>query len=421
MSVYRRREPNRNPNLRARRPLIRSTPKVARPTAPADRGGPNPQTKILNNGAPHGYKQSKPITFTGPPSPRTTKATLYAVIGSWFEGDIIAECVRNLKANGVEKIFLVDNDSPDDTVAKAEAAGVIDVRSFKTAYYDDDVRLRLMNSVMQEITEAEKLPELWWLSLDADEFPCGPNGERVIDFVNSLPPEVNCVGCDSIDLYPEGPDYYADGMHPADMMFKAIRRKEHRDIYCNRSHWKHPLTRQRGGVYELAQSRGAHVPYTTSGLQAVEPASELTLFHAPLRRPENARKRLEALCGANQSLGGRPRSASDDKVTKGNGAVKRWRSLEAIYAGRWMDVELPHAQGYGGDITGIALYDWRKKLAPSAIGFPRWYPRPVSKELLALPVIQPTACCSTAGSVLASSNLDESSSNACCTDGGSSR
>ena len=48
---------------------------------------------------------------------------LFAIIGTWMEADVIEATVRNAFTQGCERVFLVDNDSPDDTVERALAAG----------------------------------------------------------------------------------------------------------------------------------------------------------------------------------------------------------------------------------------------------------------------------------------------------------
>jgi hypothetical protein len=48
---------------------------------------------------------------------------LYAIVVTWMEADVIAATVANALAQGCDRVLLVDNDSPDDTVARAVAAG----------------------------------------------------------------------------------------------------------------------------------------------------------------------------------------------------------------------------------------------------------------------------------------------------------
>ena len=48
---------------------------------------------------------------------------LFAIVGTWMEADVIEATVKNAFTQGCERVFLVDNESPDDTVEKAIAAG----------------------------------------------------------------------------------------------------------------------------------------------------------------------------------------------------------------------------------------------------------------------------------------------------------
>ena len=43
----------------------------------------------------------------------------YAIVGTWMEADVIADTVANAFTQGVDRVFLVDNESPDDTVERA--------------------------------------------------------------------------------------------------------------------------------------------------------------------------------------------------------------------------------------------------------------------------------------------------------------
>ena len=105
----------------------------------------------------------------------------------------------------------------------------------------------------------------------------------------------------------------------------------------------------------------------------MKPAWQTWLFHAPLRREEDARRRLDALCSKNDDLGGLHRSVGDDRLIGGQGAIKRWRSLDAVYSGRWKDVEHPHSQIYGRQVFGVTLYPWRV-VAPDLSGlWQEWF------------------------------------------------
>ena len=61
---------------------------------------------------------------TNPPRPISVlPVRLFGLVGTWFEADIIEATVRNAFAQGCERVFIIDNESPDDTVERAVAAG----------------------------------------------------------------------------------------------------------------------------------------------------------------------------------------------------------------------------------------------------------------------------------------------------------
>lgn len=375
------RPPSRQPNRATRpRPAIRHAPKpVGRPVNPPK---PPNRGRELNTGAFDGFIRVLPTVAEATLLETPVPTALYAVIGTWFEADVIEATVKNCLANGFSKVFIVDNASPDDTCAVAQAAGATIAQVYKTAFYDDDYRIRLMNEAMARVTAQEKLPSLWWAFLDADEFICGPGGMRLYDYLARLPAAFNTIGVRTVDLYPSVAPYYTSGLHPADCQELALHRRAARNAFCTMGHWKHLLFRTDAGRVDFSQSRGSHLPFirpqpgTKSPVQRLhEPPPGGVLFHAPFRSKEATGKRLEALCGKRRELGGQGRNAGDDMATGGNGAIKRWRSFDNVYAQRWDQVELPHCQQFGKNVVGISPLPWRV-LLPDVTTFPRWYPDP---------------------------------------------
>lgn len=391
------RRPLRHPSRPSRpippRPAPRPTPKPPpRPAPKTPAKSPPPKQWVagddpvvshakLNCGAMAGHIHLYPSTDVAPRRATPSTAEIYAVIGTWHEADVIEATVKNCLANGVKKVFIIDNDSPDRTCAVAEAAGAIVSKVYKTTLYDDDYRVRLVNECAAAVTTAEKLPELWWMFLDADEFPCGPNGERLLDFVRSLDPKFNIVGANAVDLYPVDGQLYRPGLHPADVLTQGMWRKHGRGVFCSKGHWKHLLFRTQNGNFDLSLARGFHIAYVKPipdtnrpSILTKEPPETMFLFHAPIRAKEDTFRRLEALCGK-ATADGKPRSAGDDKLLGSQGAIKRWRHLEDIYAGNWDRVALPHCQMYGQNVVGLTLLPWRN-LVPTMTTFPRWYEDP---------------------------------------------
>ena len=94
----------------------------------------------------------------------------YAIIGTWMEADVIADTVANAFAQGVDRVFLLDNNSPDDTVALATGAGADVVLTYSTAGFEEHYRYNLMNEYVRHCSESSDYDHVWWLWMDADEF-----------------------------------------------------------------------------------------------------------------------------------------------------------------------------------------------------------------------------------------------------------
>src|SRR2546429_7689227 len=90
-----------------------------------------------------------------PGDPAVLPVRLFAVLGTWMEADVVAATVRNAIAQGCERVYLVDNDSPDDTVDVARREGAILARTFSSDRYDERLRLRHMNEVVAEQSEGD--------------------------------------------------------------------------------------------------------------------------------------------------------------------------------------------------------------------------------------------------------------------------
>jgi hypothetical protein len=106
----------------------------------------------------------------------------------------------------------------------------------------------------------------------------------------------------------------------------------------------------------------------------IEPPDDLYMFHAPIRAEEHTFARLKALCDT-QGIDGKTRDAADNATIGKEGSIKRWRTLQHVYAQEWHKVELPHTQRWRQAIVGIAPLPWRSILTDVKT-FPRWYPEP---------------------------------------------
>jgi glycosyl transferase family 2 len=328
----------------------------------------------LNGGAPLGWQAITPSRLSLVPDSTKELPTLYAIISTWYDADIIEASIKNCFTQGASKVFILDNASPDNTVEVAIKARGILAKCYETKMYDEDLRIRLQNEIIKEESEKAGIGDLWWMVLDADEFPTTLDGKPVIESLR-LDNSIRLIGTDFIDLYPSEYDTeeYIPGKHPATVMSHAVWRRGNTRTNRSCSHWKHSIIRLFNGIQDIAHSRGNHTvtnyhaPTANAGAAMntrriisttiAEPEFDLFMFHAPYRNRTTASRRLEALCGNG-------RNAWDDQVTKNQGAIRRWKSLEDVYEHRWDQVVMAHTQIYGREIRGLALYPWRT-LVPS--------------------------------------------------------
>lgn len=297
------------------------------------------------------------VEDNGPDAKPLDEFRLFAVLGTWMEADVVAACVDNAKTQGCERVFLVDNDSPDDTVERAVEAGAELARTFTTDHYDEDLRMRLMNDVVAEVSEAQPADHVWWLWLDADEFAHGPGGRTLREHLESLDRRFRIVGTRYFNHYPSEAPHYLPGRHPLD--FQPLC-EELAPPFCAQRHRKHPLQRWDRHAPPIICEAGFHRAHSDAPL--IEPAQGAFLHHFPFRDEATSRARLDVLCN---SAGGRARE--DDPATAH--MVPRYRSLEAVYAQRWAEVEnfMP------GKGRGVHLSPWSELVAPADQVIARWY------------------------------------------------
>jgi hypothetical protein len=127
---------------------------------------------------------------------------LFGIVGTWCEGDIIEATVHNAYAQGCERVFIVDNDSPDDTLERAAAAGAEIACAYQTDYYDESRRLAEMNGVINAVSSELAAPHVWWLLSDADEFVHGSAGLRIVDYLAGLDRRFRVVGARVFNHFP---------------------------------------------------------------------------------------------------------------------------------------------------------------------------------------------------------------------------
>jgi hypothetical protein len=318
---------------------------------------------------PRGGSEQKgsrfPLCEPNPTSPEVlSDCRLFAVLGTWMEEDVVEATVANAFAQGVEAVYLVDNASTDATVARAVAAGAVLAESYRTEVYEERIRMLLMNAVVARVSLASDAGHIWWLWLDADEFPEGPGGTTIADYVKSLDRRFRLVGSTYYNHFPTGAPAYIPGFHPIDFQPMCQRFVPDHPGYCEQPHWKHPLQRfDRRGPF-LSSLQGFHGATLLMGERVTEPLGGIITHHFPYRNEGVTRKRLEELCG------GPNRNGYNDAI--GNSSIKkRFDTLDAVYSGQWDRVDSLQARQAQ---PGVHLEPWRDSLSSQ-----RWY----DTELLA--------------------------------------
>jgi hypothetical protein len=252
----------------------------------------------------------------------------FAVLGTWNEEDVVEATVRNAFAQGVEAVFVVDNASTDATVERALAAGATLAESFQTDLYEERVRILFMNGVVARESLASGAAHIWWLWLDADEFPEGPGGLSIAEYLRTLDRRFRTVGSTYYNHLPTEKPEYLPGFHPIDFQPMCEEYTSPHVHHCAQPHWKHPLQRFDRKDLFIMSGGGFHTGTLRTRVPLIEPKGGIVTHHITYREESFSRKRLEQLCG------GPARNESNNAV--GNRTIqRRFESLDAVYAQKW--------------------------------------------------------------------------------------
>jgi Glycosyl transferase family 2 len=293
---------------------------------------------------------------------------LLAVLPTWMEADIVGATVRNALAQGCERVLLLDNDSPDDTVAEAVAAGAELARSFSTPQLDERLKIRLLNEIVAETSAADGREHIWWLWLDADEFVHGPGGTTIRQLVDGLDRRFRVVGTRYFNHFPDRRPAALPGVHPIDLQPLC---QEKQGNLCRLGHRKHQMQRWDRSGPAITCGTGFHA--ARSSVTLVEPTTSTFTHHFPYRDEEVTRQRFDALCGRDES--GKARvDLYDTQIRRNAGTIsdmsKRRRTLDHVYAGEWAEVENLRRRR---DAIGVQPEPWTDVVDASDAELVRWY------------------------------------------------
>lgn len=289
---------------------------------------------------------------------------LFAVIGTWMEADVVEATVKNAFAQGCDRVLLVDNDSPDDTVATAVRAGAELAHSFATGAYDEEMRIRLMNETVSRVSLADGSKHIWWLWVDADEFPHGPWGLTVRDYLATLDRSFRIVGARFVNHYPGDEPHYIPGFHPLD--FQPLC-EELQSYMCWSFHRKHPLQRFDRDRPAIESDIGMHRGFSAER-PLLEPTVPIFDHHFPFREKEVSLRRLKELFAKTSDSGSR---ADPDHVAS-NHMLARLRSFEAVYRHDWHAVDMAITPDCRR--PSVEPVRWDELVGPEHLPVERWYP-----------------------------------------------
>jgi len=209
---------------------------------------------------------------------------LNAVMCVWNEEDIIESTIKHAFAQGCSNVFIVDNDSTDKTVDIATNAGAKLAAIFKTKNFVEDQKVAYLNATVKYINDATQDEKIWWLYIDADEFPNFDSKLTIIDILKQLDSSIRAVQGYLFDHLPSHQPYHVQGFHPAD--FQPLCTKT--------SGSKIPLLRYDKGYPHLWSIGGAH-DFITHGETISTIKDLLQIHHFPYRNPEFTLKRTKIL------------------------------------------------------------------------------------------------------------------------------
>ena len=295
---------------------------------------------------------SRPNSGTDP----VTEFDLVGLVSAWAEQDVIGATVANLLRQGCDRVLVIDNDGPDDSVAEAVAAGAVLTRTFSTDRYSAARVNEVANEVIAEHSGAARADHVWWLLADSDEFPHGPTGLTVRDYLGRLDRAFRVVGARTFDHYPSTRPHYVPGYHPLDFQLLCA---EHLGPACRQGHWKHPLVRQDRGQALVRPTHGSHM--ARSDGEMVEPAQPIFVHHFRFRDEAATRARTEAAEARGPHWGG-----FSGRYLEGVRTAE-WPHLDAVYDGRW-DQLPPNELG-----PAATPRPWSDQVSPADAGVARWY------------------------------------------------
>ena len=260
----------------------------------------------------------------------------------WNEEDIICSTVRHAFAQGCSNVYVIDNGSSDRTVEEATKAGAKLVATFHSAYFDEIQKIAHVNAAVETLNASCGEDSVWWLYLDADEFPAILTSITIGDFLRKIASDCRAVHGFLYDHLPTHEPYMVHGHHPADFM--PLCKKT--DIA------KIPLLRHDKGKEQIFSMGGAHSFASSGEIHILH--GILVIHHFQYRRPDDTRRRLSLLTRKGPDGIGRL-DRMDEYAQRVHGKPR------SMYYDRLEQLEKTYAENRFRNLAADSLlYDYRK-------------------------------------------------------------
>jgi len=199
---------------------------------------------------------------------------LNAVMCVWNEEDIIESTVKHAFAQGCSNVFIVDNASTDKTVENGVNAGAKLATIFETKDFDEDQKVAHLNATVKHINDITQEDKIWWLFVDADEFPNFDSNFTILDILKQLDSSIRAIHGRMFDHLPTHQPYHVQGYHPADFQPLCMKGAGGK-IPLLRYDKNHPHLWSIGGAHDFI-THGESLPIVRNFLQ---------IHHFPHRNP----------------------------------------------------------------------------------------------------------------------------------------
>lgn len=334
-------------------PVQKALAKFARRLAPRGKGPIRPRHHMDNPASPEVLSEFR----------------FCAVMKAWLDEDVIEASVRNAFAQGVDAVYVVDNGSTDETLSRAEGAGAVISETLASDIFDPRLLQMLMNAAVARESLRSEAEHVWWVYLDADEFPEGPDGSSLREYLAGLDRRFRIAGTACVNHLPTGNPAYlsGSGFHPIDFQPTCYERAVNHG--CELPHWKHHLQRFDRKAAFIQSRDGAHFAVCADRSLLYEPTVGTKTHHFQYRDEARTRGMLEIVAG--------PASTRAALPGYEEYFAMRRRSLDAVYSQRWDEVQ--------AEESGMTAAEYHPAPWPHMDRVRRWYPASAVQAALSSP------------------------------------